>query len=656
MFAWALVALVCAGALRAADEPRPDTAQTLPDGTFLYVRIGAWNTWANDWDKTSLSNICAEPGVRAFIAGPLDKLSGLLNQAIGGANDGAEPKKADGQPEEAVTVGGVFRKVGQVLPGPTTLVMKYSKDDQANKRPPSVALVLGVKDLGQDLQRAIDGVLKKMTNGKELSTDRWTRRIQFIFAEINDMLREGTGTGIVDEKHGDATMRILPIGKFTITMTLFKDSLILSSDKELCAQLLDGLAGTLPTNLAQDKTYASCGLSGQEHLAAYLDVKGLREALSLESAAPKIKEMLAKAGLDELRAVAWSLRMRGPAFESRTAVVSDAKRTGVLGSIDSEPLSLEALKVARADAPEMVALRVKPAELFPIVRGMLQSTTGPETTQRFEGAAKKMAEEGKDLSKALAEAFTGELVITRYSAKATPLGALSTELGSASVKDAAKAEALMVDLIKRMVALRQPAEKFEDVYKELEYEGAKICYVTPPAGSTGLPPVFARLENRILVALDMETLRAAIKDLKTPGLADAEGFKSGLEPSKGALGSAVYYNDWRQRYLNIFDVGAKTLKLAASLDLLRTPGIDVNLLPAPESVSKHLFPSLTNIQATESALVITSHSPLPSPEVIGPPLAACATVIATFIPESKPEPAPAEPAKEPAKEDVKKAE
>lgn len=631
----AALVLVTACLVRAEDAPKPTTAQALPPGTFLYVHIGAWNTWETSWGKTSLSRICNEPEVRAFIAGPLDKLSGLLNRAIGGAADEKGAKKEEGKEGETCAVCEIFHKLGQVTPGPTTIAMKYDKEDQAAKRPPAVAIVVGTKNLGEDLQKTISNVLQQLMPQKEFSTDKWMRRMQFILAEVNDLIQEGTGKGVVIEHYKDADLRILPVGRFTVTMTLYKQNLILASDQGFAKQILDGMAGTLPATLAQDKSFAACGLSGGEHLSAYLDVKGLREVLSIEQAAPKIQEMLAKAGLDHLHAAAWSLRMNGAAFESRTAVVSDGKRTGVLGAIDSEPLSVEALKLARADAPEVIALRVKSDEMLAILRGMLQGTVGAETAGRLDNVEKKMAAEGQDLKKLLGEAFTGELVVTRYSAQATPIGAISSEVGSATARDAAKAQKLMVDVMKRIVAEREGAEKFEDVYKETDFEGAKICYLQLGAGQKGMPPVFAHVDNRVLVALDMQTLKVAVKDVKTPGLTETEAFKNGLQTSGGKLGSAIYFNDWRQRYINIFDVGAKTLKLAASLDLLRGPGIDVNLLPTPECVSKHLFPSLTNIQATDTALVLTSRSPLPSPEVMGPPFAALATVIATFIPERK---------------------
>jgi hypothetical protein len=58
--------------------------------------------------------------------------------------------------------------------------------------------------------------------------------------------------------------------------------------------------------------------------------------------------------------------------------------------------------------------------------------------------------------------------------------------------------------------------------------------------------------------------------------------------------------------------------------------VDIALLPSKQSVQKHLFPSLTVVQATDNSLILTSRGPLPSVEVIAPPIAAFAAVIANF--------------------------
>ena len=622
------------GAATAEDAPAsPPPGQFLPQGTFLYIHVAPWKDFGSSWDKTSLAKICAEPEVQAFLSVPMNRLSALIRRAFPKAQGEQQPPPKE-DPNE-LTLGKILSQMDEVMPGPCTLMMKYSAEDKQAGKVPAVALITGSRDVGEDVQALVANLLKWLVPEKGLSADKWTRRVQFIAAELNDMIMEVSGKGVVTEQYQNATLRILPVKKFTFTMVLHRQHLILATDKDLAKQIIDGMAGTLPLNLAAEKTYQATGLSGGEHLSVYLDVKSLRDALALGQPAPKVKEMLAKAGLDDLSAIAWSLRMNGPAFESRTALVSAGKRTGALGALDDQPISPEALKICRADAPEAAGVRVKPEMIQTMVRGMISSSAGPEAALRFDAVDKKMAAKGENLQSRLAEAFTGEFIITRYSERTAPVGALSTEVGVAMIKDPAKAMAVLKDVMASAVAERQPPEKFEDVYVEQDFEGAKIRYLKPAAGHKGMASLYACTGNFMLTAMDLSVLKAAVKDLHSAGLADAANFKAGVGASGGKLGGLFFYNDWGQRYLNFFDLGAKTLKLAASFDLLRGPGIDVNMLPAPESITKHLFPSLTNVQATENAVVLVSRGPLPSPEVIGPPIAATAAAIASFLPEPK---------------------
>lgn len=622
----------CAVAAEAAPTS-PPPGQMLPQGTFLYLQVAPWKDFGASWDKTSLAKICADAEVQAFLSVPMNRLSALIRKAFPKSQSAPQPP-AQEDPNE-LTLSKILSHMDEIMPGPSTLLMKYSAEDKQVGKLPAVALIVGSRDVGGDVQALVAQLFQWLVPEKGLSADKWTRRVQFIAAELNDMIMEISGKGVVTEQYQQATLRTIPVNKFTFTVVLHRQHLILSSDRELAKQLIDGLAGTLPLNLAAEKTYQVTGLSGGEHLSMYLDVKGLQAALALGQPAPKIKDMLAQAGLDDLAAMAWSLRMNGSAFESRTALVTAGKRTGALGALDEQPISAEALRICRCQTPEAAGVRVKPEMIQTMVRGMISSISGSEAAQRFDAVDKKMAAKGENLQSRFAEAFTGEFIITRYSERNAPVGALSTEVGTALIKDQAKAWALLKDVMVGAVAERQPPEKFDDVYVEHDFEGEKICYLRPAVGHKGKPTLYAASGNFLLTATDMQVLKAALKDMGTPKLTDSPDYHAGLAASGGKLGSLFFYNDWGQRYLKFFDLGAKTLKLAAAFDLLRGPGIDVNMLPAPESITKHLFPSLTNVQVTENAVVLVSRGPLPSPEVVGPPIAATAAVIASFLSETK---------------------
>jgi len=58
----------------------------------------------------------------------------------------------------------------------------------------------------------------------------------------------------------------------------------------------------------------------------------------------------------------------------------------------------------------------------------------------------------------------------------------------------------------------------------------------------------------------------------------------------------------------------------------------MNLLPSTETVSQHLFPGISVARITPNGVMMTSRSPLPSMEVIAPPMAAVTAVFASFRP------------------------
>lgn len=128
----------------------------------------------------------------------------------------------------------------------------------------------------------------------------------------------------------------------------------------------------------------------------------------------------------------------------------------------------------------------------------------------------------------------------------------------------------------------------------------------------------------------MQTLKSVLLAQKTACLANSEKFKAALAPAGGRPGAVMLYVDWGQVYALAFNMGAKAMKLLGTTEALNKLGIDINMLPSPESVTKHLFPSLAVAQTTPGGLVLTSRGPLPSAEVLAPPISAIASAIAAF--------------------------
>jgi len=590
-----LAFVACLAPLSAQETLNP--AEVLPDDTVFFLHIGTWKSWSDGWKNTSLAKIVAEPEVQKFIAGPLKNLWTAADQAMDGGTK---------------TMGNqIVDFIGDRAPGPILIALRYNQELADAKRPPAVGLIIGAKaNLGTAtlLQQAI------------VALPLGFRKADYKADTITTFATE----------------------RYEISFCVRKDHIIVTTDEKFCEALIDGLDKTAGKKLGEIEIFKATGMGGGEQLSGYLDVSVFKKLLGSGVIPPgQFKEILVKAGLEDLQAMAWSLKMDGPAFESRTGIVGTGKRTGILGYLDVEPVSAEALKLCPADCPYTLGVRVKPDQLFTLMAGTFYAGN-PEVAD----LEKHYAEKGGDLKKKLADTFGGEFVLTSFSGiHGAPLGVLNPTAYSLSVKDPAEAEKLFLELMESALAQHNPPLKAEDVLKTIEIDGVKVRYLDTP-NARGNEPKYAFTGNRLLVTLDMETMKAALKQLKQPGLAEGERFKEALAASGGQLGPIFLYVDWGHLYASAFDKTSVVLKFLSSFGLLNRFGVNINLLPSLEAVDKHLFPALMLVKPTEHGVVLSSRGPLPSVEVMAPPLAAFSAVVMTFG-SSRKQDAPVVPAPAP---------
>ena len=334
--------------------------------------------------------------------------------------------------------------------------------------------------------------------------------------------------------------------------------------------------------------------------------------------------------------------MEGPAFESRTAIFTQGERSGLLGTLSEEPLSMDALKICGKVTPFAVGFRLQPDRVMPFLRNAVKAVQGQKGLESLNAVEKQLNTElGKDLEKEVRAAYGNEVVITSIAAldNTGPVGPGPAFVGTISVQDMKKAEELLGQVLARIAAKMDANGLAANVMKEIDYEGTKIRYLTPPriAGVIEVSPAFALQDNRVVIALDVPTLKLALRNLKEGSLADTEQFKTALAGVGGKMGPMFSYVDWAYVYKSTFSLGTAALKLVAPTDILKEIGIDMNLVPSTDTVSKHLFPGLSVARITATGVTMTSRSPLPSMEVIAPPMAAVAAVFASFRPFVLPE-------------------
>ncbi len=644
---YVLAMVVCAAASLCAGEAEalPQLADTLPEGTIMFAGIQPWSQWSADFSKTSIARICNEPEVRTFLAGPFNQVSYLIKKTM--EQDG--PPKQGKAAETPNAFISSLNILSEFAPGPFSVMARYAPEDAQAKRPPAVAVLVGVTD-----EKNIEAARDLVASFLKVVLDK----VKFDSIKVYDDNPAAQIIAVQLAQPGPSA----PV----IALSLYKGRLIVSSEVLLCKQLIDGLSGKLDKKLSATAAYKKCGLAGDEHLIAYMDIGGLKTALgAIEKPAADARNQLddffVLAGLNKSIAVAWSLKMRGPSFESRTAIFSDGERGGLLGTLAKEPLSDDALKICPKSTPLAAGFRMRPDRVMPFIRNAVKAVQGQKGLENLNAVEAQLNKDlGLELEREVRAVFGNEIVIASLAGmeNAGPLGAVSAFAASLSVQDVKKAEELLEQVLKRVAARTDPNGNAANVLKEVEHEGKKLRYLLTPriGGLLEVAPAFVITDNRLLAALDVPTLKRAMKTMKEGGsLAESEAFKAALAETGGKMGPMFSYVDWAYMYKTAFSFGTAALKLIAPTDVLKQIGIDLNLLPATETVSQHLFPGLSVARVGSNGIVLTSRSPLPSVEVLSPPLAAVAAAFASFRPLVAAEPAPVKddaPAK--AEKDEKK--
>ena len=625
---WVLAVSILAGTIAvggtqtiAGEADSKTIADILPEGTIMFAEIAPWSRWSMDFSKTSVSKICSEAEVQQFLAGPFIQITNLIKSATEKKNDQTlEQDKEKNAPGGFATFMEVIRNFA---PGPLAVAVRYSPEDAQAGRVPAVAVILGVSP-----DKNIEAFSNLIPNILENFLHNWKiESIRVIDYQNSKLLSINTMGG--GERQN------------LLTMTLYKGQLIIGNEVQFCEQIMDGLAGNLPKKLSATQTYKNSGLTGDEHLIAYLDLAGLQASLgAADKPAPdapnQLDDFFVLAGLNKTVAVAWSLKMNGPAFESRTAIFSKGEREGLLGTLDEEPLSEEALKICPATTPFAAGFRLRSDRVVPFLRNSIKTVQGQKGLENFNAMQKQLNTEfDRDLEKEIREAFGNEVIITSLAGldNAGPLGAVSGFVASLSVQDLKKAEDILVQVLTHEASKSDANGVASNVLKEIDHEGAKIRYLTPLRASSSTSLAFAFHNKRLVMAFDVPKIKRALKVLKDGGsLADSKDFKAGLAGVGGKMGPMFSYVDWGYTYKTVFNIATTALKLIAPTDILRQIGIDMNLLPSTETVAQHLFPGFSVSQITANGVVMTSRSPLPSIEVISPPIAAITAAFASFRP------------------------
>lgn len=150
-----------------------------------------------------------------------------------------------------------------------------------------------------------------------------------------------------------------------------------------------------------------------------------------------------------------------------------------------------------------------------------------------------------------------------------------------------------------------------DVASE-QYRGQKIEYLNVTGMPIPIAPAWAEYQGRWIVALYPQMVRMELDHLmnRGPSLLENPDFKRGraLMP-KGAY--SVTYVDTKAGMQQLYSFALPLWQMAAAMLQKEDIPIDVGMMPAAQTFSRHLFGNVSASTSTEDGLLTVSHGSMP---------------------------------------------
>ncbi len=574
------------------DWRRRPIADILPGDAAFAMAIGKWSDIAKALSETPPARIWAEPEIRAFIGEPLAGFREMLEHMA---------------PSEIWPIA----ELRAMFQGPVAVAMGSCG---GTSRAPLAAVAALNADPGIKY-------LAKMAV-------KWS----------------GT-TAIVNETYEDA--EIFRTEKSEGPCLSFHGGwLVVSDDPAFLKRILDGIDGRLKVPLSKSDLYSKAGLSGGEHFFAMLDSGNLpnrREPAAADSdrpdaagrtegpvsqaaiAAASVLPSTASAMTRFRAAVEWlgggtaawvcGIEMRGGAFETRLRIERRKGGGCFASALSEEGVPLDAFKVCPPDAPIAIAARFRPEGVPHFAISAARSALGEDAAKDFDARMADIeASNGSALRKGLMENLEGNLVITSFARQAAedPAAVWTAFVLILDVKDPAAADNAIPPLMKYF------SEK--GVFRILkgvpvsrtDFEGVAIHYLPV---SLAFSPSAAVVGSKLVLGTNLFNLKRVVRHMKAGGrsLADSELFRSAAAGAGDGGASVLGYFDAGWAFHEMYGGMLRLLRLAELVAGLPGDwGARLAGMPAPESVSRHLFPSLTKVRAEGRSVTVMHRGPLPS--------------------------------------------
>lgn len=588
--------LCSAGEAATGERPllRPD--KVLPPETLFFYCCASWPKWKGAWKRSIPALILQEKEVQRFFKEPFQRLRKKI---------GFSPAGAGGGEVQAPTwVDNLLKAV----PGPCLIAASSPPGGGEGAAMPTFVVVVGLGEGLAGQLRTVNSVLHGVAS-------------QLVKSDLGASLK-----AVATTEYSDTKLLSLKYGKYGLTTAIFGRLLIFTfgedkNDVALCKTVIEGLANPANAgNLGASKDFRGMKLVGDRLESCWFNVAALHRRLFPDKGEVSTERLPVQ--VVKQVGFAWSVKKNG-ALTTTTALQGEGGPAAKI--LSGESLSEEALRLCPTGTTFVAAVRVQKGGLRALIKRMCRKVPRGKLARHYRLMSDRV--KSPKIAAQLDKFFAalGEEVVLTSLPGAWPFGRGDMVLG-VTLDNSEKAAAELKMLLELSAAKHEGARVVSS-----EYDGVTLSWLKKARGTS---PVCAVAHGRFLLAGNVETMRRALKTLK-----GGPYFKPA--PEFGKPGTGFIYVDWAALYHLKYEAVLKGLRwLDEFTGLLSRWGVDLNLMWPEEVVSRHLTPGILKIQRTKRGVLLVGNGPLPTPEVIGPPLGIFIEMCRAFFPAKRAVPAP----------------
>jgi hypothetical protein len=344
-------------------------------------------------------------------------------------------------------------------------------------------------------------------------------------------------------------------------------------------------------------------------LVAYADVTELGSLIH-KTGDPQAVRVWSELGLADVSSVSYVGGLDERGYASR-GLIATKKYNGILSLFASQPLTKEAVSIVPGNALAGGVMRFSPKHTYATIRKIV-GQIDPESAVKMDAGLASLQESTgiqlADLLSALGDTWSV------YHAGSGLMG-IPELVVSVSVHDRAALEDIhekFLEFIRPLLAANADSDGLQPSIAETTISGHKSFYLK------GLPiaPTWCISDSHLTIAISTQALKTHFaRRPSAKSLADQPQVAERLAAGSGPL--AIYFNDTRKGLQSLYTMLPTLANLASGELSKRNIEFDPSVIPAWETISEHIQPSVYSVHRGEHGIEFYSQETIPVASVSG---------------------------------------